>query len=163
MQVGEAGELAECFQWKGEVPCGLPGFSNAERQHVGEHQAGGQMLAGSEAVLQFTRRWHVAGCMQNFGSSAGQAVKSTACCNAFGFLLFNKSTCAGEELADVLLYLVRLSDACGIDLAAAAEAKLRKNAGKFLQELGKACGSCSCGDCCATTVVFELGFACTEA
>ena len=89
------------------------------------------MLAGSEAVLQFTRQWHVAGCMQNFGSSAGQAVKSIACCNAFGSLLFNKSTCAGEELADVLLYLVRLSDACGIDLAAAAEAKLRKNAGKF--------------------------------
>ena len=37
--------------------------------------------------------------------------------------------CAGEELADVLLYLVRLSDACGIDLAHAAAAKLRKNAG----------------------------------
>ena len=30
----------------------------------------------------------------------------------------------------MLLYLVRLSDACGIDLAAAAQAKLRKNAGK---------------------------------
>lgn len=35
LQVGEAGELAECFQWKGEVPCGLPGFTDAERQHVG--------------------------------------------------------------------------------------------------------------------------------
>lgn len=56
------------------MPCGLPGFTDAERQHV------------------------------------------------------------GEELADVLLYLVRLSDACGIDLAAAAEAKLRKNAAKYPAE-----------------------------
>ncbi|EFN57198.1 hypothetical protein CHLNCDRAFT_14766, partial [Chlorella variabilis] len=69
--VGEAGELAECFQWKGEVLPGLPGFSAEERQLI------------------------------------------------------------GEELSDVLLYLVRLSDACGIDLAAAAAAKLRKNAAKY--------------------------------
>lgn len=44
---------------------------------------------------------------------------------------------AGEELADVLLYLVRLSDACGIDLAAAAQAKLRKNAGKRSWDQGR--------------------------
>eukprot|EP00887_Chlorella_sp_A99_P003586 scaffold7.g3586.t1 len=78
---GEVGELAECFQvclrqrkglqWRGEVACGLPGFADKERQHV------------------------------------------------------------GEELADVLLYLVRLADACGIDLGAVALDKLAKNAAKY--------------------------------
>jgi NTP pyrophosphatase (non-canonical NTP hydrolase) len=35
------------------------------------------------------------------------------------------------EAADVLLYLVRLCDKCGIDLAAAAERKLEINARKY--------------------------------
>ena len=34
--VGEVGELAECFQWKGEVQNGLPGFEEGERAHVGQ-------------------------------------------------------------------------------------------------------------------------------
>ena len=38
----------------------------------------------------------------------------------------------GEELADVLLYLVRLSDVLGVDLAAAARMKLRANQERFL-------------------------------
>jgi NTP pyrophosphatase (non-canonical NTP hydrolase) len=38
---------------------------------------------------------------------------------------------AGEELADVLLYLVRLSDVLGIDLRAAADAKLAAARGRF--------------------------------
>lgn len=38
---------------------------------------------------------------------------------------------AGEELADVLLYLCRLADVLGIDLAAAAQHKLRRNAEKY--------------------------------
>lgn len=37
----------------------------------------------------------------------------------------------GEELSDCLLYLVRLADRCGIDLAAAALAKIRKNEAKY--------------------------------
>ena len=37
----------------------------------------------------------------------------------------------GEELADVLLYLVRLADTCAIDLGAAALAKMEKNAAKY--------------------------------
>ena len=37
----------------------------------------------------------------------------------------------GEELADCLLYLVRLADKCDVDLPAAAAAKLRKNAAKY--------------------------------
>ncbi len=52
MQTGEVGELAECFQWKGEVDFGLAGgaarrdlltpsgFSDAEKIHVGEVTAG---------------------------------------------------------------------------------------------------------------------------
>eukprot|EP00798_Chlamydomonas_sp_ICE-L_P012474 gene12474-15681_t len=34
--VGEVGELAEIFQWKGEVQRGLPTFSEEEKTHVGE-------------------------------------------------------------------------------------------------------------------------------
>ncbi|RLM64295.1 dCTP pyrophosphatase 1-like [Panicum miliaceum] len=37
----------------------------------------------------------------------------------------------GEELADVLLYLVRLSDICGVDLGDAATRKIVKNAAKY--------------------------------
>ncbi|XP_060192842.1 uncharacterized protein LOC132622278 [Lycium barbarum] len=66
--VGEVGELFEIFQWKGEVPRGLPDWEEKEKQHL------------------------------------------------------------GEELSDVLLYLVRLSDICGIDLGKAALRKLEINA-----------------------------------
>ena len=34
--VGEVGEIAEIFQWKGEVQNGLPEFSEKEKVHVGE-------------------------------------------------------------------------------------------------------------------------------
>ncbi|CAN6244339.1 unnamed protein product [Urochloa humidicola] len=69
--VGEVGELSEIFQWKGEVPKGLPGWDEAEKEHL------------------------------------------------------------GEELADVLLYLVRLSDMCGVDLGKAALRKMDTNARKY--------------------------------
>lgn len=38
---------------------------------------------------------------------------------------------ASEEMADVLLYLVLLADVLGIDLAAAAHAKLADNATRY--------------------------------
>ncbi|KAL9232722.1 hypothetical protein vseg_007797 [Gypsophila vaccaria] len=75
--VGEVGELSEIFQWKGEVPRGLPGWSEDEKQHL------------------------------------------------------------GEELSDVLLYLVRLSDICGVDLGKAALRKLELNALKYPVHLAK--------------------------
>lgn len=37
----------------------------------------------------------------------------------------------GDELADVLIYLVRLADVTGVDLGAAAEAKLARNHVRF--------------------------------
>lgn len=37
----------------------------------------------------------------------------------------------GEEMSDVLLYLVRLADVCEIDLAAAVLTKVEKNAAKY--------------------------------
>ena len=37
----------------------------------------------------------------------------------------------GEELSDVLLYLTRLADVCGIDLARAVKDKMDKNAAKY--------------------------------
>ncbi|KAJ9176652.1 hypothetical protein P3X46_011938 [Hevea brasiliensis] len=69
--VGEVGELSEIFQWKGEVPKGLPDWKEEEKVHL------------------------------------------------------------GEELSDVLLYLVRLSDICGIDLGKAAMRKVELNAIKY--------------------------------
>lgn len=71
LQVGEIGELSEIFQWKGEVPKGLPDWKEEEKQHL------------------------------------------------------------GEELSDVLLYLIRLSDMCGVDLGQAALRKLQLNALKY--------------------------------
>ena len=65
------GELSEIFQWKGEVPKGLPDWKEEEKVHL------------------------------------------------------------GEELSDVLLYLVRLSDICGIDLGKAALRKVELNAIKY--------------------------------
>ena len=41
---------------------------------------------------------------------------------------------ADEEIADVLLYLVRLADRLGIDPAAAARRKLQKNAARYPAE-----------------------------
>ncbi|KAL2654172.1 hypothetical protein R1flu_022300 [Riccia fluitans] len=75
--VGEVGELSEIFQWKGEVPSGLPGWNESEKEHL------------------------------------------------------------GEELSDVLLYLVRLADVCEVDLGQAALRKLKKNAKKYPVELCK--------------------------
>ncbi|XP_072950579.1 uncharacterized protein [Typha angustifolia] len=69
--VGEVGELSEIFQWKGEVPRGLPGWEEEEKEHL------------------------------------------------------------GEELSDVLLYLVRLSDICGVDLGKAVLRKMELNAQKY--------------------------------
>ncbi|XP_047149737.1 dCTP pyrophosphatase 1-like [Vigna umbellata] len=69
--VGEMGELCEIFQWKGEVPKGLPDWKEEEKVHL------------------------------------------------------------GEELSDVLLYLVRLSDMCGVDLGKAALRKVELNAIKY--------------------------------
>jgi len=37
----------------------------------------------------------------------------------------------GEEIADVLLYLLQIADHSGVDVAAAVEAKLAKNALKY--------------------------------
>ncbi|XP_043722145.1 dCTP pyrophosphatase 1-like [Telopea speciosissima] len=75
--VGEVGELSEIFQWKGEVPKGLPDWKEEEKDHL------------------------------------------------------------GEELSDVLLYLVRLSDICGVDLGKAALRKVELNAIKYPVKLCK--------------------------
>jgi dCTP diphosphatase len=42
-----------------------------------------------------------------------------------------------EELADILLYLVRLADILGVDLEAAVEAKLAVNARKYPVEVSR--------------------------
>jgi dCTP diphosphatase len=42
-----------------------------------------------------------------------------------------------QEMADVLIYLVRLADVLGIDLAAAAAGKMRLNAAKYPADKAK--------------------------
>lgn len=41
------------------------------------------------------------------------------------------SEAVADEIADVLIYLTRLADVAGVDLASAVEAKLRKNALRY--------------------------------
>ena len=45
----------------------------------------------------------------------------------------------GEELADILIYLVRLADRLNIDLLSEAERKVKLNAEKYPVELSKGC------------------------
>jgi len=51
-----------------------------------------------------------------------------------GDLAAEKKVVVAEELADILLYLVRLSDKLGVDLTEAALHKLEKNAVKYPAE-----------------------------
>ncbi|GFU77151.1 dCTP pyrophosphatase 1 [Trichonephila clavipes] len=69
--VGEVGELAELFQWHGEVKEGLPDWTEEDKEHL------------------------------------------------------------SQELSDVLLYLIRLSEKCHIDLPAAVLKKISMNAEKY--------------------------------
>eukprot|EP00933_Yihiella_yeosuensis_P022295 TRINITY_DN17542_c0_g1_i1.p1 TRINITY_DN17542_c0_g1~~TRINITY_DN17542_c0_g1_i1.p1 ORF type:complete len:228 (-),score=31.56 TRINITY_DN17542_c0_g1_i1:59-742(-) len=73
--VGEVGELCEIFQWKGEVPEGLPGWSEKDRKHL------------------------------------------------------------GQEMSDVLLYLLRMAHKCHVDLPCAAMDKLAVNRAKYPAKL----------------------------
>ena len=41
----------------------------------------------------------------------------------------------GEEMSDILLYLVRMADVCGVDLARAVQDKLKKNGKKYPSHL----------------------------
>ncbi|XP_076434677.1 dCTP pyrophosphatase 1-like [Babylonia areolata] len=69
--VGEVGELAEIFQWKGEVTEGVPELTAKEKEHL------------------------------------------------------------GQEMSDVLLYLVDLANKCHVDLPSAVLAKMAHNAEKY--------------------------------
>ncbi|XP_055328253.1 dCTP pyrophosphatase 1-like [Paramacrobiotus metropolitanus] len=73
--VGEVGEVAELFQWKGECQAGLPDWDAKEKERL------------------------------------------------------------GEELADVMIYLVRLADKCNIDLPKVTERKMELNAKKYPADL----------------------------
>jgi dCTP diphosphatase len=77
--VGEVGELAELFQWRGDEGAqpGLPGWSARDAEHL------------------------------------------------------------GEEMSDVFIYLLRLADRCGVDLAAAASRKLELNRKKYPAALAR--------------------------
>ena len=69
--VGEVGEVSELFQWRGEVAEGLPGWTDSEREHL------------------------------------------------------------GQELSDVLIYLVELAEKCHVDLPQAVLRKMAMNRLKY--------------------------------
>ncbi|XP_056442349.1 glutamyl-tRNA(Gln) amidotransferase subunit B, mitochondrial [Gadus chalcogrammus] len=69
--VGEVGEVSELFQWRGEVAEGLPGWTDSEREHL------------------------------------------------------------GQELSDVLIYLVELAEKCHVDLPQAVLRKMALNRLKY--------------------------------
>ena len=77
--VGEVGEVSELFQWRGEVAEGLPGWTDSEREHL------------------------------------------------------------GQELSDVLIYLVELAEKCHVDLPQAVLRKMALNRLKY--PAGKVQGS----------------------
>ncbi|HET9820998.1 MAG TPA: nucleotide pyrophosphohydrolase [Burkholderiaceae bacterium] len=52
-------------------------------------------------------------------------------------LAAEKSDQVASEMADVLLYLIQLANALGIDLVAAAQAKLQLNASRYPVELAR--------------------------
>lgn len=47
----------------------------------------------------------------------------------------------GHELADTFVYLLRIAEVCGIDLIAAAHAKIDLNALKYPVEMAKGCNA----------------------
>ena len=79
--------------------------------------------------------------------AAALAVEAAELLELFQWLTEEQSYCISdeeqqrqavtEELADVLLYLLRLADRLGIDLEAAAAMKIKKNAEKYPVELVK--------------------------
>ena len=114
--MGEAGELAECFQWRGEVACGLPDFTPQERHHVGESR----LLPLIIPLL-----------LADAGKPRTAARPVQGKREPTKHPHDTPHLRAGEELSDVLLYLIRLADACGINLAEAALQKMQRNAAKY--------------------------------
>jgi len=129
--VGEVGELCECFQWKGEVQPGLPGFSDREKEHVGA-------CARLRSRFRDCSRLSLSrGCRRLLCSPSARAAplptaRPPLTASALSSSLTARhAAAAGEEMSDVLLYLVRLADRCGVDLGAAVLRKVRLNAAKY--------------------------------
>ena len=67
----------------------------------------------------------------------------------------------GEEMADVMLYLVRMADRCNIDLGVAAVEKMKKNALRYTPEVAfivAAGRKCGLKEMRAKQVAFVLSF-----
>ncbi|XP_021762824.1 dCTP pyrophosphatase 1-like isoform X1 [Chenopodium quinoa] len=135
--VGEMGELSEIFQWKGEVERGLPNWKEEEKVHLGEEL--------SDVLLYLIQL------SDSCGIDLGQVALRKLQLNAVGEMgelseIFQwkgeverglpnwkeeEKVHLGEELSDVLLYLIQLSDSCDIDLGQVALRKLQLNAVKY--------------------------------
>lgn len=106
-QTGEVGELAEIFQWRGEVKPGLPGWPEADRVHLGEEL--------SDVLLYLVR------IADRVGAASGGP-------------LFPRPLPLTVVPPVPAVPLCRVAQ-CGVDLPAAALAKLEKNAEKYPADL----------------------------
>lgn len=120
-QVGEIGELCECFQWKKdpESQPGLPAWSEKDKEHLGEELS--DVSSPCHVPVGHTSvsvGHHVAVAQAGGGDSPAEGVVE-------------------PRVPQVLLYLLRLADKCNIDLPSATLRKLEKNAKKYPAHLVK--------------------------
>lgn len=108
--VGEVGEVSEIFQWRGECKPGLEGASALHAPSLGRQWATPLAASSSSprARCRLSAPNHLSPCLSSADWSEAD------------------KTHLGEELSDVLVYLIRLADRCNVDLTAAAVRKLQK-------------------------------------
>lgn len=116
------GELCECFQWRPDASTtvGLPGWSDAGKIVLSAFFQTNSIKSQKKRVMMMMRTFLHSVCMCAHLSPADRHH-------------------LGEEMSDVLLYLVRLADKCDVDLADAVQKKIQRNAAKYPAHLVKAC------------------------
>lgn len=124
--VGEVGELAECFQWKGDGgPSGPPAVAaTGGSASASPGGTDGASDGVTDAAAAATALLPAGG-----GSRLGPDWST------------EEITHLGEELSDVLMYTIKLADACGVDLPAVVARKMRLNELKYPVGAGEGGGT----------------------
>ncbi|KAG1686946.1 dCTP pyrophosphatase 1 [Nymphon striatum] len=135
--VGEVGELSEIFQWKGEVETGLPGIGQRKMRFAG-HVLRGSSGELANLVLEGTidgkrdrgkqrRTW--SDDVKNW-SRTGNLGKAKRKAKDKSWSGKDKEH-LGQELSDVLLYLINLASKCHVDLPQEVLKKIELNKLKY--------------------------------
>ena len=125
----QVGELCECFQWRPDASTtvGLPGWSDAGKMSPQKC---------SSPLIQIIS---IQSQRKNVMIRVFIHIYTYAACVTV--IIYSSPTDRhhlGEEMSDVLLYLVRLADKCDVNLADAVQQKIQKNAVKYPAHLVKA-------------------------